>query len=1151
MHIFAPSRRVVGFTTSTLQAAHRESRVLIAGRLLEVIQMALQLASNSKTPVFRLSASGVELSRLLALLLVTLSVTCSPSIARSLVAPLSDFQAQPPHPAAQEQELPLLELDKPMPYRTLAGGDAHSYRLRLDARQYVRVEGYFSGVDAGMTLYGPDSGKLEETTLPRSVTCQKSLLWVSKTAGDYRVEVRALDIKAGAGRYTINIPQLIPADGQNQNSIVADRATAEGWRLHEVGTQDALREAIEKFKVAIPRWRTLGVGWQEYNSLMYLGEAYFNLSEYQNALETYEQALPLLRDGDRKRIFPIWTYNNIGRTYEMLGEPERALQYFELSLRRAQQVGLPRDIGIALTSLGAFHLSQGEKQKAFDYLNQATPYWQKAFDEGPDISGGARVLLRLGELYASLGETEKALDYFRQAAGIWRSTSDPVWLVRALNSLGRTQHMAGDFKGALETFGEGLRGSRASGSRENEAAALGNLGQVHLSLGEYQQALDYLGQALSIMEEIGNRSGQALTLTRMGRVYHALGDSRKALTYYARSLPLREIVRDREGRAETLFRQAQAFRDTGDFAAARRDIERALELIEYVRTSFAGQEMRASYFATVRDYYEFYVDLLMRSHRRDASAGFDALALAASERARARSLLEMLAEAGLNIHEGVDERLVERERALAQRLAAKAEFQTRLLNGPHMPEQKAVAEKEVSALADEYRQVRAQLRASSPGYAALTQPQPLTVRELRRRVLDADTVLLEYALGEERSYLWVVTTDSIESYELPRRAEIEAMARRVYGLLSVPAGLETIKTTDEKLARQVRENSDYLAAAATLSRTLLGPAAGRLGKKRLLIVAEGTLQYLPFSALPYPVVGRGRGRTSTPPGAAYRPLLLRHEIVMLPSASALAVLRREVSRRSPALKAVAVLADPVFGPDDPRVGRGGAQRRGEDDTPEGSRATLPGLTFDLSLRDSGLTGAQTIPRLPSTRREALAITTFVPPAQRLLALDFEASRGAALNPELGRYRIIHFATHGLLNTDRPELSGIVLSLVDEAGQRQDGFLRVHEIYNLKLPAELVVLSACQTALGRDVRGEGLLGMTRGFMYAGASRVVSSFWKVDSAATAELMTRFYGKMLREGQPPSAALRAAQISMWEESRWRAPYYWAAFVLQGEYH
>lgn len=166
------------------------------------------------------------------------------------------------------------------------------------------------------------------------------------------------------------------------------------------------------------------------------------------------------------------------------------------------------------------------------------------------------------------------------------------------------------------------------------------------------------------------------------------------------------------------------------------------------------------------------------------------------------------------------------------------------------------------------------------------------------------------------------------------------------------------------------------------------------------------------------------------------------------------------------------------------------------------------------------------------------------------ALDFNANRVTATSSDLGQYRIVHFATHGLLNSEHPELSGIVLSLVDEQGRPQDGFLRLREIYNLNLPAELVVLSACRTGLGKEIKGEGLVGLTRGFMYAGAARVVASLWKVQDDATAELMKRFYLGMLKDGMRPAAALRSAQVEMWKQKRWRSPYYWAAFVLQGEW-
>jgi CHAT domain-containing protein len=313
---------------------------------------------------------------------------------------------------------------------------------------------------------------------------------------------------------------------------------------------------------------------------------------------------------------------------------------------------------------------------------------------------------------------------------------------------------------------------------------------------------------------------------------------------------------------------------------------------------------------------------------------------------------------------------------------------------------------------------------------------------------------------------------------------------------------------------------------------ILGPVAAQLGHQRLLIVAGGALQYVPFAALPVPAV-RNRGDVRTP-------LIVDHEIVSLPSMSVLAQLRAEIADRKPReSKALAVLADPVFSPDDARVRK--QSRR------PSVGIELPSPQFVRAARDLTDDSGR-VSRLPFTRREAQRISAFA--SDSTVSLDFEANRATAMNPELGNHRIVHFATHGILNSENPELSGIVLSLVDAEGKAQNGFLGLRDLYNLKLPAELVVLSACQTGLGRDVKGEGLVGLTRGFMYAGAARIVASLWKVNDVATSELMARFYESMLANRLEPAEALRGAQKSMWQSKRWHSPYYWAGFLIQGEW-
>jgi CHAT domain-containing protein len=491
----------------------------------------------------------------------------------------------------------------------------------------------------------------------------------------------------------------------------------------------------------------------------------------------------------------------------------------------------------------------------------------------------------------------------------------------------------------------------------------------------------------------------------------------------------------------------------------------------------------------------------------------------------------LLTEAGAEIRSGVDTSLLSRERELEQLISAKAEQHTRLLAGKHTGTEAAASEKELDDLTAELEQIQSRIRETSPQYAALTQPVPLDLKNIQTRVLDQDTVLLEYALGVERSFLWLVTPGAVETFTLPPRAEIESAAKRVYELLTARNQGPRKETPAARAARIRQADEAFAGAAATLSRMLLGPAAGRIGNKRLLIVGEGMLQYLPFAALPEPAA-EGRGSAS--------PLIANHEVVTVPSASVIAVLRQENARRRPAPKTVAILADPVFSADDARV----AQQKNKTAAAGASEGSADAVR---SAADQGL---QDFVRLRFSRNEADAIARLAPESSTLKALDFDASRDTVLKADLGQYRIVHFATHSLLNNEHPELSGVVLSLVDRSGRPQNGFLRLYDIYNLRLLSDLVVLSACQTALGGEIKGEGLIGLTRGFLYAGAPRVVASLWQIDDRTSAELMKRFYEGMLTRGERPAAALRGAQLAMWKTKGWDAPYYWSAFTLQGEW-
>jgi len=1066
--------------------------------------------------------------------------------------------------APSVQESDSLEPGKPVE-RELSGGGSHSYKIAMISGQYAHIVVAKRGIDVAMALFTPDGKKISEADSEHLIEGSETVSVIAEASGAYLIEVRSPGKTAKAGRYEIKVEELRAATAEDKYRVAGDVIFREAERLKD-GTLEDRRKSVEKYQEALELRRRAGDRRGEAKTLSNIGEVYYILGETQNALEKFNEALPLRRAvGDRTG--EAYTLNNIGEVYRLLGEMRKALEKYNEALPIFRMVGDRRGEAIPLNNIGVVYQSLGEMQKALEKYNEALPIFRTVGDR----SGEAVILNNIGLVYRSLGEMQKALDKYNEALPIKRAIGDRNGEAVTLTSVGALYQSLGEMRKALEKYNEALPIYQAVGDRSGEAATLSYIGVVYRSLGEMQKALEKLNEALPILRAVGNRSGEAYTLNNIGAVYRSLGETQKALekynealtlrreigdssgeaatlnyiglVYYSlgetqnalekfnEALPLRRAVSDRNGEADTLLWIARVEQKRGNLTQARQTIEQAVGMIESLRTNIAGQELRASYFASRQDFYEFYIDVLMQMHKQNQAAAFDAVALAVSERARARSLLELLKESRADIRQGVDGSLLERERSLQQRLNARAAAQVSLLNRKHTPEQADAAAKEIAAITDEYEEVQAQIRARSPRYAALTQPQPLGLTEIQQQALDEDTLLLEYALGEKRSYLWLVSQRSIDSYELPPRAEIEAATRRVYEMLTA------------RPKRGTPPDPQFIAQAKALSGMLLGPAAAQLGAKRLVVVAPGALSYLPFAALPAP-------EDKKRPVGDYDPLIAKHEVVSIPSASVLSIIRREMAGRQRAAKSVAVLADPVFESSDPRlesVKNGNSS--GETPAAPASDVELSELT--RAIRTMNFSDARAgFTRLAFSRQEAQSIIALTPKGTGLKATDFSANRALALSQQLSQYRILHFATHGLLNSERPELSGLVFSLVDQEGKPQDGFLRLHEIYNLQLNADLIVLSACETGLGKEIKGEGLIGLTRGFMYSGAPRVVASLWNVDDLATAELMKLFYQRMLKDGLPAGAALRAAQLELSGQKRWASPYFWAGFVLHGEW-
>ena len=1023
-------------------------------------------------------------------------------------------EAPPAAPAAEatfcsrlEAAAEVFELADPTPpERRLRGGEAHAYRFDLDRGEFAEVVVDQRGVDVMATLLGPGGEPLVAADGLTGAAGAERLPWRSDEAARYHLLVCAFGGPERTGRYQARIERR-PAEEADLTAVGAALAYSTAENLRRRGEP---RPAVVRYLRALELWEELGDP-RQLDALYRLGQTHDrSLGEWRSAIGFYRRALPLFAERPNP-AYEASALHALGRSHYRLGEIEQAVAPYERARELRRELGDLHGEAVTSNDLGLAYDLLGDVPGALAAYDLALDRWGRLGDRAEE----ATTFHNRGQTYHGVGDHEQALADLERALAIRRALGDRR-RAETLTAIGKVHRTRGDLRAALRCHAEALALAEEAGDRRLEAMILNSQGVALIELGQAEEALSCYRRALPIFEQLGDRRHQAILRHNLGWLTASLDRSEEALGYYRQALQLKEEIRDTRRLATTLWGMALAERRRGRLTAARGLIEEALDEIEDLRARPASQELRASFFATKQDYYDFDIDLLMELHHRDPAAGYAAAALAVSERARARSQLDALADSGADRWPGADPASRERLRELEREIGRREAQRRRLLEGRPTEEQLAAVERQLHELLRQLRRVRSELRSSGGG--GLAEPPLVDAGDIQDRILDDRTLLLEYDLGPERSYLWAVDRDGIAGFELPAREEIEAAARRGYELLTRSQGRKWKAQTDLTLAR--------------LSDLLLAPVAGRLDEERLLIAAEGALHYLPFAALPAPAAGESGG------AVAGEPLVSRHEIVNIPSASTLAALRRRLERRSPAPGALAVIADPVFAAGDPRVigPRTGAPRTG------GPRTGAP--------ETGATTAASGFERLAHSRREAETILALLEPdEERFAAFDFAAGRDAVTG-ELGRYRILHLATHAELDSEHPELSRLVFALVDEEGQPRDGFLYGHQIYNLHLPAELVVLSACRTALGKEIRGEGLVGLTQAFFYAGAARVIVSLWDVDDRATAELMELFYRNLLHRDLRPAAALRAAQDSIRRQRRWRAEHFWAGFVLQGEW-
>ena len=708
--------------------------------------------------------------------------------------------------------------------------------------------------------------------------------------------------------------------------------------------------------------------------------------------------------------------------------------------------------------------------------------------------------------------------------------------------MGRLAYADGDleaagkhFSNALEASGSTIAGIAKLGQvRRYRAAARTSLGDVALRQGKFKDATKFYNDAKK-----GAQDDKRLDL--MWPAQRGLG----------RSLWLQAAQEKDPKKGLALREQAVA------------NYRESLGTIETLRQgSLRADESRTTFLASIKDVFDeaaaanaalaLLTNPTAGAPLSGKSLDYAAEAFRISEQSKARSLLDMLSETDAAITEGVPADLLKRKQDNLDQQQEIADILTGVnISTEEVKKKPSELDADLEKLQLEFEEIENQIRTASPRYASLTANKPLSLAEVQSNVLDDQTVLVEYAVQPDDSYLFVVGKGAVNLFKLPPRMSIDKLAmdlraqlipsklqRRLVGIDVAEAnrGLGIAATAPEDVA-------PFIAASNALYKVVLEPAAAMIGDKRVMVVADGALNYIPFEVL--------LKTSDTGDFSSLNYLVKSNEVIYAPSASVVGAIKQQ--RTKNASRAMLIIADPVFNSNDAR-----AQKR---TAAPASDSDVRGLGIQSALTDvsgseppvpSGQMEGLPLARLTGTRTEADQISKLAKASggQADVWLDLEANEDNLGARDISKYRVIHVATHGLLNAERPQFTGVVLSLV--GNKTHDGFVRTDEVFNLHLGSPLVMLSACETGLGKEKRGEGVMGLTRAFMYAGAPTVGVSLWSVADKSTADLMTDFYKRLLTsEGTTSSSALRGAQLAMITGKKYSAPFFWAPFVLVGDWN
>ena len=853
--------------------------------------------------------------------------------------------------------------------------------------------------------------------------------------------------------------------------------------------QGKYAESIEFFNRSIPFGVESGNKETLMNIWQNMAQVYSVMNEYDQALECYDKSMKLADEIGDPRMLGI-IQGNRAILYWGMGELEKARSTFEQNIVPFEQAGFKQHLANTYENLGAIEMEMGDYGKAQQHL-------MKSFDlagELKDKGLAAVVMKALGSLHLDLANYELARDYIQRAIELSQETGERREVASALNYLGQVFEVQHQYREALGLYEKALKVNNELGEKNQISISLEMIGNVYELMGDHERALQNHKEALAIREAASDRTGIGSSQMRIGWSYYNLGNMAEADAALTAAI---EILRDAGSRLllwRALYEKAVVCRDTGRSTEAIELMKHAVDSIETLRNTVELPEQRWSYLEDKVKVYEDLVQMLIDAH--DAPGAFEF-----AEKSKARAFLDLLAEARINPDQSLDSAQYNRKRQL---IAKMVDLNTRIQEEyeKNPPDKSAIGElkEKQSHSDDDYQKLMMRIRAENPRYEQLQRPQALTL-VAAQSMIDSHSAIAEYFVGKKNSVLFVITSGNLQAYNLPGDEKLNKQVREL---------LQSIQNPERAMDLSTGSFARYREVARLIYTEILKPAEKLLrGKTRLIVVPDGALNYVPFEALL--TTGSDSEDFSSLPYLA-----LRYQLQYAPSVSALYALQ-EGNHPHPRTRELIAFADPDIA---------------------GAKQSQP---VDSVFRE----WSSSLASLPYARAEVDAISGLYPAKQVTVFTGKDASESNVKKVDLRQYRVVHFASHGLIDEEEPQFSALVLTPGDN---REDGFFTMREVFDLKLDADLVVLSACKSGLGKQVRGEGLAGLSRAFFAAGTSNVLVSLWNVYDLSTAQFMTSFYQSLQKKGVTKAAALQQAREQMIHSGKFSHPYYWAPFILIG---